>query len=208
MDNYYPCPGNPAVRITQANVRAKSLLLLNQFRKKSLLYGDDNSHNVIVVPLGDDFRYVTLKEAHDQYENYELLMDYMNNQPDFNVNVRFGTLKDYFELAAPNTRGSLETLSGDFFTYADDTNSYWSGYFTSRPFYKRLDRVVESYVRSADILFTHASLLRSFRNESAENVSALENLLLEARRNLGIFQHHDGITGTARKAVMLDYEKK
>jgi alpha-mannosidase II len=64
--------------------------LLDQYRKKSQLY----QTNTLFVQLGDDFRYTTLDEARKQFENYDKLFTYMNNQADLNVDVRLN--KNFF----------------------------------------------------------------------------------------------------------------
>uniref|UniRef100_A0A1I7XVX0 mannosyl-oligosaccharide 1,3-1,6-alpha-mannosidase n=1 Tax=Steinernema glaseri TaxID=37863 RepID=A0A1I7XVX0_9BILA len=75
--------------------------------------------------------------------------------------------------------------------------------FTSRPFYKRLDRTLQHYLRSAELLFTFAK-----KRFSVELSDKLFSGLVTARRALSIFQHHDGVTGTAKDPVVLDYGNK
>ncbi|VDO91932.1 unnamed protein product [Soboliphyme baturini] len=207
------CPwGINPVSITAKNVAERSRLLLDQFRKQSKLFQTRS----LLVPLGDDFRFGHSSEWTLHYTNYKALFEYMNSQKDFNVKAQFGTLDDYFASVAEELQQKqnikFPVLSGDFFTYADRDDDYWSGYFTSRPFHKALDRVLEKYLRGAEILFSAVVALSQMDSTNADHpppsVMTLFMQLTEARRNLGIFQHHDGITGTSKTFVMVDYAAK
>uniref|UniRef100_A0AAQ6ANF4 mannosyl-oligosaccharide 1,3-1,6-alpha-mannosidase n=1 Tax=Amphiprion ocellaris TaxID=80972 RepID=A0AAQ6ANF4_AMPOC len=203
------CPWKvPPKTVVEANVAERAHLLLDQYRKKSKLYRS----NVLLVPLGDDFRYDKALEWDQQYINYQKLFDYMNSHPEMHVQAQFGTLSDYFSavykkhgVAQGSRPADYPVLSGDFFAYADREDHYWTGYFTSRPFYKSLDRVIESHLRGAEILYSLA--VANARHAGMEGRYPVSDyaLLVDARRSVGLFQHHDAITGTAKENVVIDY---
>ncbi|XP_065841742.1 alpha-mannosidase 2-like isoform X2 [Oscarella lobularis] len=201
------CPWRIApVPITDGNVAERASMLVDQYRKKAQLY----KTNSLLIPLGDDFRYDVALGAQRQFSNYEALFRHINNNPEMRAKIQWGTLSDYFKSVQEDmAAGSFPKLSGDFYTYADRESHYWSGYYTSRPFYKNFDRTLESTLRSAEILLSFATRESHHQSKASSFPSAsLFDLITGARRNLGLFQHHDAVTGTAKAAVVIDYGNK
>lgn len=199
--------------ITEQNLHSKSKTLIEEYDR----IGSLTTHNVVLVPLGDDFRYDYDIEFDAQYINYMKMFNYINGHKEqFNADVQFGTPLDYFN-AMKERQSDIPTLKGDFFVYSDIFSegkpAYWSGYYTTRPYLKILTRQLEHQLRTAEILFTLVSNYlkqlddRKLISSEKKLEKSYENLIT-ARRNLGLFQHHDAITGTSKSAVMQDYGTK
>lgn len=199
--------------ITDQNVHSKSKTLIEEYDR----IGSLTPHNVILVPLGDDFRYEYGIEFDAQYTNYMKMFNYINKHKHvFNADVSFGTPLDYFD-AIKKRQPHIPTLKGDFFVYSDIFSegkpAYWSGYYTTRPYLKILARQFEHQLRSAEIIFTLASNhIKQSKNRklipSEKRLEKFYEQLITARRHLGLFQHHDAITGTSKSSVMYDYGTK
>lgn len=67
-----------------------------------------------------------------------------------------------------------------------------------------MDRVLESTLRAAEILVS----LTLAQNLPMAGHSQILSDMTRARRELALFQHHDGITGTAKELVVVDYVKR
>jgi alpha-mannosidase len=93
----------------------------------------------------------------------------------------------------------------DFFPYSDCPNCFWTGYFTSRTAFKRFERVASSFLLAARqidaLLPTAVEDLSSTASESSPPLYLLED-------NLGVAQHHDAVSGTAKQHVSDDYSQK
>ncbi|XP_069117239.1 alpha-mannosidase 2x-like isoform X2 [Argopecten irradians] len=197
--------------ITVSNVEVLATALYKQYKSKANLY----RYNTILVPLGDDFRYDRESEWDHQFQNYDMLMQYMNSRKEWNIDIKFGTLSDYFkavrkseEALKKNTlQEGFPSLSGDFFPYSDKNNAYWSGYYTTRPFDKKFSRDVQANLRAAEILYTLTIAYMKKWDREFEFYHETATHLQQARRNLGVFLHHDAITGTSKSYVVEDFER-
>ncbi|VVC42641.1 Hypothetical protein CINCED_3A013190 [Cinara cedri] len=195
--------------INDTNVKEKADQLMEQYFRTASV----SIHNVGMVALGDDFRYDHEVEWDQQYTNYEKLFKYINANKEryHGAEVSFGTPSEFFKELRRRSDNKFPTLRGDFFVYSEVSWKrpvYWSGYFTSRPYWKVLDRELEANLRSAEILYTFAV------NNAQKNTNSIKLLnrqyehLVKARQNLALFQHHDAITGTSKAFVMNDYGLK
>ncbi|CAL8113286.1 unnamed protein product [Orchesella dallaii] len=196
--------------ITKSNVKKLAPEIVTQYHKTASL----TNHNVILVPLGDDFRYDRSIEWDQQYSNYMELFSYINSNKDkFRMEIGFGTLRTYFEAVnkLENKSAKRPSLSGDFFPYGDVYVSgkpqYWTGFYGTRPYWKKFYREVENELRTAEILFTFANALarQSNRTDYIELLATQYHGLVTARHEFAVFAHHDGVTGTSKYLTMDDY---
>lgn len=85
---------------------------------------------------------------------------------------------------------------GDFFPYGSDSlNNYWSGYFTSRPDFKKNIKDASAALHASNKAFATKVISQKTTDKEVSNIMEAQDTFLDA---MGITQHHDAITGTAK----------
>ncbi|KAF8400067.1 hypothetical protein HHK36_015942 [Tetracentron sinense] len=163
---------------------------VNDFVAAALSQANMTRTNHIMWTMGMDFKY---QYANSWFRQMDKLIHYVNK--DGRVNALYSTPSLYTD-AKYATNESWPVKIDDFFPYADDVNAYWTGYFTSRPAFKRYVRMMSGY-------YLAARQLEFFKHKS--NAGPSTGTLADA---LAIAQHHDAISGTERQHVADDYAKR
>ncbi|KAL5557535.1 hypothetical protein UlMin_039771 [Ulmus minor] len=146
--------------------------------------------NHIMWTMGDDFEY---QYAESWFKQMDKLIHYVNK--DGRVNALYSTPSLYTDAKhAANVAWPLKT--DDYFPYADSKNAYWTGFFTSRPGLKRYVRLLSGYYLAARQLEFLVG-----KRSTGPNTFGLGDAL-------GILQHHDAVTGTAKQHTTDDYAKR
>jgi hypothetical protein len=188
--------GWSSVRVTAGNVAQRARVLADECKARARSYPTKK----LFVPWGDDFKF---RNSQTQWSQMDQIVDYINSN-NLGVKIRYSTLSEYFHavsIAQPN----LFTFRGDFFPYADNGQSYWTGYYTSKPLTKLVIRETMAKIRAAEAFVALSHGLRALgpsqHRDAVQRIRAL-------RRELGLAQHHDAITGTSRKMVDDDYKSR
>ena len=151
-------------------------------------------HDDYLFFLGDDFTYTP-----DQFifEKIEGIINYTkhNKINGEEINMFYSTPNKYFEEVLKKNIDFKIEEQNEFFPFAERPFTYWSGYFTSRPYLKGLIRKFSnSYMVFARLL---VELRLNYLNEVP--------LLTDEFKLIGFLMHHDTITGTSKEYVNQDF---
>ena len=161
----------------------------------------------IMMTMGSDF----------QYENSEVwfrnLDSVIRNTNEYNdkgkieddPHGRFGGIKVFYSNPELYTAAkheddlTWEVKTDDFFPYSDCEQCFWTGYFTSRASLKRLERYGSSFLQAA----RQVEAVSSLGSSPPSSTMSSPNHALDSA--VGVAQHHDGVSGTAKQHVADDY---
>ncbi|XP_012143157.2 lysosomal alpha-mannosidase II isoform X2 [Megachile rotundata] len=169
------------------NVKEKVEKIVAYARTQAKSY---NTNNVIFT-MGEDFNY---QHAEMWFTNLDRLMRYVKEEKGSEVNIFYSTPSCYLK-AVHDANLQWTTKADDFFPYASDPHSYWTGYFSSRPAIKFFERMGNNLLQISKQL----SVLTSLEGH--------EEHLVNFREAMGIMQHHDAVTGTEKQLVADDYSR-
>ncbi|GMH06556.1 hypothetical protein Nepgr_008396 [Nepenthes gracilis] len=162
---------------------------VDDFIQASIVQANVTRTNHIMWTMGGDFQY---QYAESWFKQMDKLIHYVNK--DGRVNALYSTPSIYVDAKfAANETWPIK--SHDYLPYADRENAYWTGFFTSRPAFKRYVRALSGYYLAARQLEFLAG------RSNGTNTFSLGDAL-------GTAQHHDAITGTSKQHTTNDYAKR
>lgn len=203
LDSHYSTP-----LILGLTTEEKAKSFADTCHKRMLWYKTEH----LLIPFGNDFHF---QNAPSDFKEMDEILQYIGeHQGDFdNLTVKYSTLGEYID-AVLESGASFDTRTNDFFPYiacspciseqcggialnipCGISDSYWSGFYTSKPAEKLLVREQEaslSALEQTNALFPYLST----------NISAS---LALARNTSALLQHHDAITGTSYPGCYADY---
>uniref|UniRef100_A0A8C3JQ21 Alpha-mannosidase n=1 Tax=Calidris pygmaea TaxID=425635 RepID=A0A8C3JQ21_9CHAR len=155
--------------------------------------------NHIIMTMGSDFHY---ENANLWFKNMDKLITHVNARQanGSRVHVLYSTPSCYlWELHQANLSWSLKT--DDFFPYSDGPHQFWTGYFTSRPAFKRYERLSNNFLQICSQLEALAGPVAREGPYGPGDSSVL-------REAVAVAQHHDAVSGTEKQHVADDYARQ
>lgn len=130
--------------------RNSSLFNADEMAEKFIEYLHQNRSafyrtNHFLVPFGDDFNFM---DASQNYESMDNMIAYMNEHHGDRYHFRYSTPSEYVDALA-ELDVEWPTNYHDMLPIRDTNLPFWTGFFTSRPALKALDRHFSHFTRFA-----------------------------------------------------------
>lgn len=171
----------------------------------------------LLFPFGNDFHF---QNAPSDFKDMDEILQYIRDHPnDFdNITAKYSTLTEYFD-SVINSGVSFDLRNDDFFPYVacspcfseacggpesiasspcGISDSFWSGFYTSKPAQKLLVREQEASLHAVE-------MINALHPDPTKELSDSLNLV---RNTSALVQHHDAITGTSYPDCFSDYNKR
>mmetsp|Transcript_7739 Transcript_7739/g.12986 ORF Transcript_7739/g.12986 Transcript_7739/m.12986 type:complete len:313 (+) Transcript_7739:581-1519(+) len=158
----------------------------------------DYRGNHMLIPFGCDF---TFANARLNFEQMDLIIKYINKHNDQNVTLLYSTPQEYID-ALHSQNITWPTKYDDMFPYGDNPYDYWSGYYSSRMLAKQQVRDGQAQLHTTNQIYSMVALNQSSSDEDIQAVLAKKDELMDI---MGVYQHHDAISGTAKQQVADNY---
>jgi hypothetical protein len=129
------------------------------------------------------------------------MIEYMNKHYSDQFNFFYSTPSNYIDAIA-KLNISWPTKYDDMFPYSDTPDSYWTGYFSARANNKEYIRTASHNFHASNQLYAQKVLDEKVAKETVDQLMQVNYDMLD---RIGILQHHDAVTGTAKQAVADDY---
>ena len=157
----------------------------------------------LLYPMGSDFHY---QNANKNFKNLDKLIQYVNDKTaETGIEAFYSTPSCYLKGVYQDQQDIFpdhewKEKTDDFFPYASSKDAYWTGYFTSRPTLKYMER------QSNNLLQIAKQVATLYGNPLLTGDIVAEDYQLNAlKRQMGAMQHHDAVTGTEKQNVAEDY---
>lgn len=186
-------------RLTTYNADKKALEFHNWIMEQRKYYRSNN----LIITMGDDFRFQNAKQY---FKSSAAMIDFYNEHigKHSNIELVFSTPSMYIDAVFAEGL-TWPTKYDDMFPYADNDQSYWTGFYSSRANSKEYIRRAEHTLMASNKLFALNSLNQEVcQSDFPERAKEAKHGMMDV---VGVTQHHDAATGTGRQHVADDYDR-
>lgn len=154
--------------------------------------------NHLLEPFGCDFSFAN---AEINFEQMDRLISYFNKHNTANITLLYSTPGQFID-AVHSQNLTWPVKYDDMFPYSDNPQDFWSGYFSSRQAGKKQVRDGQANLIASNYLYSLKALQKETPKHEIDMMLRASNHMLDA---MGVYQHHDAISGTAKQRVADDY---